>query len=112
MNFLQAAGKFFRRIWGRGEPSSNNISNHPLAPAQAGRLLALAEAAGEDELDCDEVYALVDQYAERVARGEDAAALMPLVQEHLQRCTGCREELEALLRMMKPVTTNYTNEYQ
>ena len=97
MNFFQAAGRFFRRIWGREEPHSAR----PLTPAQAARLLALAETADEEELSCEEVYALVDQYAECVARGEDAAALMPLVQEHLQRCAGCQEEFEALLRMIK-----------
>ncbi len=96
MNFLQAAGKFFRRVRGRPEPPPAP----PLTPAQTVRLLALAEAADDEELNCEEVYALVDQYAECVARGEDAAALMPLVKEHLQRCVPCQEELEALLRMM------------
>jgi hypothetical protein len=97
MNFLQAAGKFFRRLWARRAP----VSVRALTPVQAARLLSLAESASEEEFSCDEVYALVDQYAECVARGEDAAALMPLVKEHLQRCAGCQEELEALLRMIK-----------
>ncbi len=97
MNIFQAAGKFFRRLWARRAP----VSVLPLTPAQAARLLSLAESASEEELSCEEVYALVDQYAECMARGEDAAALMPLVQEHLQRCAGCQEELEALLRMIK-----------
>ena len=96
MNFFQAAGRFFRRIWGREQPPPAR----PLTPAQAARLLALAETADEEELTCEEAYALVDQFAECVARGEDAAALMPLVQKHLQRCAGCQEEFEALLRMM------------
>ncbi len=96
MNIFQRAGKFWRRLWA-GKAFS---ADRPLTPAQTGRLLALAEAAKEEELSCDEVYALVDQYAECVARGEDAAALMPLVREHLERCAGCQEEVEALLRMM------------
>jgi len=97
MNIFQAAGEFFRRIW----PGRAPASARPLTPAQAARLCELAEKAREEELNCEEVYALVDQYAECVARGEDAAALMPLVKEHLQRCAGCQEELEALLRMIK-----------
>ncbi len=96
MNIFQGAGKFFRQLMARRAP----VSVRPLTPAQASRLLALAESAREEELSCDEAYALIDQYAECVARGEDAAALMPLVQEHLQRCAGCQEELEALLRMI------------
>ncbi len=97
MNIFQAASKFFRRLWARRVP----VSVQSLTPAQAARLVALAESAREEELDCEEVYALVDQYAECMARGEDAAALMPLVKEHLQHCHGCQEELEALLRMIK-----------
>ncbi len=97
MNIVQAAGRFFRRLWAKRAP----VSVRSLTPAQAARLLSLAESAREEELSCDEAYALFDQYAECVARGEDAAALMPLVKEHLQRCTGCQEELEALLRMIK-----------
>ena len=52
----------------------------------------------EQELGCDEVYALLDVFAERVSRGEDVATLMPLVHHHLQMCPDCREEFEALLR--------------
>lgn len=54
----------------------------------------------ERELTCDEVHALLDQFAEAVQRGEDAARLMPLIQEHLDMCPDCREEYEALLQMM------------
>ncbi len=97
MKIFQAASKFFRRLKARRAP----VSVRALTPAQAARLLALAESASEEDLSCDEVFALVDQYAECVARGEDAAALMPLVKEHLQHCAGCQEELEALLRMLK-----------
>ncbi len=97
MNIVKAASKFFRRLWTRRAP----VSVRSLTPVQAARLVALAESASDEELSCEEVFALVDQYAECVARGEDAAALMPLVKEHLQRCAGCQEELEALLRMIK-----------
>ena len=96
MNIFQAASKFFRRLWARRAP----VSVRSLTPVQTARLVALAESASDEELSCEEAFALVDQYAECIARGEDAAALMPLVKEHLQRCTGCQEELEALLRMI------------
>jgi hypothetical protein len=55
----------------------------------------------EVELACDEVLALMDQFAEMVMRGEDAAQLMPLVQHHLEMCGDCREEFEALLRILR-----------
>ena len=62
--------------------------------------LQAAAMAGEDELSCDEVYALIDQFAEMFRRGEDASHLMPLVEKHLMMCPDCREDYEALLRMM------------
>jgi ribonuclease HIII len=60
--------------------------------------LAMTE---EQELSCDEVFALVDQFAEMHKRGEDASQFMPLVQKHLNMCPDCREEYEALLKMME-----------
>jgi len=58
----------------------------------------------EAEIPCDEVFELLDQYAELVARNEDAAALLPLVQDHLDRCRDCREEYEALARIIAAST--------
>jgi hypothetical protein len=95
MNVLQAAGKWIRRIFGR---PANEIG---LRAGEVGKILAMAGAAHEQELDCEEAHALMDQFAERVKRGEPAADLMPMVQEHLDLCPGCREEYEALLRMIE-----------
>jgi hypothetical protein len=63
-------------------------------------LLRAVTMTEEQELSCDEVYALMDQFAEMVQRGEDASRLMPMVQKHLKMCPDCREEYEALLQMM------------
>jgi hypothetical protein len=52
------------------------------------------------ELICDEVHALIDQFAEMKIRGEDPARLMPFVQQHLDMCPDCREEYEALLEAL------------
>ena len=54
------------------------------------------------EYTCDDVYRLLDEFAEAVVRGEDVARLMPLVQLHLDLCPDCREEFEALLRVLRP----------
>lgn len=54
----------------------------------------------ENEIGCDEVYELLDRYVEITARGENPAVLLPLVHDHLERCGDCREELEALLRIL------------
>lgn len=54
-----------------------------------------------EEIDCEATGALMHQYAEMVARGDDAMQLLPLVHRHIEMCPDCREELEALLRAMK-----------
>lgn len=55
----------------------------------------------EQELSCDEVHALIDQFAEMQLRGEDPAHFFPLVQRHLEMCPECREEFEALLTALE-----------
>jgi hypothetical protein len=53
------------------------------------------------ELDCGEVFRLMDQFAEAVRRGEDVADWLPLVRAHLDRCADCRQEFEALMRVLE-----------
>lgn len=55
----------------------------------------------ETEYSCDDVYQLLDEFAEAVAQGKDVTQLMPLVQQHLEMCPDCREEFEALLRVVR-----------
>lgn len=63
--------------------------------------ISLLTDAPEAMLTCDQVFNLIDQYAERAARGEDVAHLMPLVAAHLDMCPDCREHYEALARVLE-----------
>ena len=54
-----------------------------------------------DEIDCDTCFGHLDVFADRVLTGENPALTMPLVQAHLERCTPCREEYEALLLVLR-----------
>ena len=58
----------------------------------------------EEEYSCDEVFALLDQYVELVVTGEDAAAMMPLVLNHLEMCRDCFEEYEVLLDIVRKMS--------
>jgi len=58
----------------------------------------------EHELTCGECFDEVDQFAEMELTGKNAAEAMPLVQEHLERCAGCKEEYEALLDALRAIT--------
>jgi hypothetical protein len=75
-----------------------------LQPAQASQLAAMADATQADEFDCGAVQALIDQYAEAMARGEDAGRWLPKLRQHFELCSECREELEALLRILEAET--------
>lgn len=98
MHILHSARKIWRRLRGK---RSDSTALGPQAAARLAALATLAATAREDDLSCDGVQQLIDQFAECAARGEDAAALMPLVQRHLERCPGCQEEYEALLRIIE-----------
>ena len=64
------------------------------------RILALPESSEESALGCGEVFALLDEFTDKQALGQDMGAYHPLVYRHLRVCPGCREEYEALLAMI------------
>ncbi len=54
-----------------------------------------------DEISCDECFEQLGQFAELVLAGKKASEAIPLVQNHLDRCSDCREEFEALLAALR-----------
>ena len=65
------------------------------------RLLRQIALTQDKELDCGEVFALLDVYTEAAADGHDVSDLFPLVQHHLEMCPDCLEEYEALLSVLQ-----------
>jgi hypothetical protein len=57
----------------------------------------------EDELNCGQCFERLDRFAEITLIGKSADEAMPLVQDHLTRCTHCREEFEALLAALQTI---------
>ena len=55
------------------------------------------------ELTCGHCYDEIDQFIELELSDKNVAEIMPLVQEHLDRCVACREEYQALLEAIKAV---------
>lgn len=90
---------FFTRMW-RRRANANVLQSQCLPDPLRPLVMGLANTQVE-ELTCDEVFALLDVFAEAISRGEDAAARMPLVRHHLDMCQDCREELAILLRSME-----------
>lgn len=80
----------------------NSLRPHEQLPNEAvlGFLRVLEDVRAE-ELSCDEIYSKLDEYVECEVGCKDAAHVMPLIREHLDICSGCCEEYEALLDVVE-----------
>lgn len=80
----------------------SSFNHHEEVPNEAvlGFLRVLESVRAEDA-PCDEVYARIDEYVEREVDQKDAAQLMPLIREHLDMCSECCEEYQALLDVLE-----------
>jgi len=96
--------KFIQRIFGatKQKPSSGGMAANPSEKVQ--KMMAMLSNTQEVELTCDDVFALLDQFTELAAQGEDVAQLMPLVQQHLDMCDDCREEYKVLATILHDTT--------
>lgn len=65
-----------------------------------GDFLLMLTHTEDNEISCDEVFKLLDQYAELEISDEEAANLLPLVKLHLDNCMDCREEYETLVQII------------
>jgi hypothetical protein len=50
----------------------------------------------DEEISCTECFDLVSRFVELEASGQDAAASLPQVKQHLNQCPACRAEYETL----------------
>ncbi len=96
MNFKQ----IFLRLFGFDKKSSPRNGSQAGKSEMMNRIAAMLSNTQEKELTCDEVFALLDQFAEMAARGEDVSQLMPLVKQHLDMCDDCREEYKVLEKIV------------
>jgi hypothetical protein len=70
----------------------------PRAPIEW--MIRSLEPTANEEISCDAVFALLDQYAELHLRGEHESAIMPLLKQHLDICMECCEEYDALVEVL------------
>ncbi|MDJ0753983.1 MAG: hypothetical protein QNJ45_10720 [Ardenticatenaceae bacterium] len=93
--FIQSVKQLIARILGQ----SSNTEDQKVELVKG--LMGALELTQEVELGCDEVFEVIDKYAEAVVQGVDTRELMPLVYHHIEMCGECREELEMLLEMIE-----------
>ena len=83
--------------------SIKNTFNPPpeLQDEVAIKFLHVLEKAREEDLPCDDMYLRLEEFVETQVQSKDAAKIMPLLREHLDMCTDCCEEYEALLTVLE-----------
>jgi len=80
----------------------SSFNHHEEIPNEAVLgFLRVLESVREEDIPCDEIYARIDEYVEREVDKKDAAQLMPLIREHLDICSECCEEYQALLDVLE-----------
>lgn len=65
------------------------------------KFLHVLESARAEEMTCGELYSHLDEFVEREISSKDAEKVAPLVREHLDLCSECCEEYEALLSVIE-----------
>ena len=74
-----------------------------LRDEQVRALLSAAGETGDVEIDCDEFLSLMPQYAEVRAEGRAVPqGIFERAAAHERLCSSCREELAALVEIVKP----------
>jgi hypothetical protein len=65
------------------------------------KFLRVLERVREDDLSCEDTYAKLDEFVETEVKGGDADKIAPLIREHLDMCSDCCDEYEALLAVIE-----------
>lgn len=72
-----------------------------LNPATVKNLMDILDHSYEGMYTCEETFFLLDEYVEIIANNEEAAALMPYVERHLEKCPGCHDVYAILLQILQ-----------
>jgi hypothetical protein len=72
-----------------------------IQPSTLKELLHRVLRTRADEIGCDTCYESLDQFVDLELEGKDAAQALPLVQRHLELCTGCHDEYKVLLSALQ-----------
>lgn len=85
----------------------NGLRPHEELPnAAVLGFLRVLENVRKEELSCEEIYSKLDEYVECELGCKDASHVMPLIREHLDICSECCEEYEALLDVVEKTDEN------
>ncbi len=75
------------------------------AQEKINKLMGLVTSVEMDELDCDECYGRVAEYAENLLLSRGYTEAMFAIQRHLEQCPCCRDEFDALMEGLRALPT-------
>jgi hypothetical protein len=78
----------------------------PLSKEEIDDLLRLVGLTADSEINCQQCLALVAEFAEQQLTGKSIHEGLNAVQQHLEVCSECREEYEALRRTLDDIATH------
>jgi hypothetical protein len=96
--------QFFRSERSMGMETAVSATTLTLNDAALTQLMQQVAKTEEGQYTCEETFALLDEYAELVVSGAEAAALMPLVEAHLRVCPECGPRFDALRTILESET--------
>jgi hypothetical protein len=99
MNIISAIKGLFNRRSQESQPNSSSDE-------WVAMLAKMLQDTRHEELSCDDVFHIIDQYADLLAQSKDAEKLMPLIKHHLEMCIDCHEEFESLMRILHVTTVH------
>lgn len=71
-------------------------------------LLRRALRTRSDEIGCETCYEKLDQFVEMELKGKDASQALPLIKRHMELCSGCSEEYQALIAALSQMESDET----
>ncbi|GAB1470165.1 hypothetical protein MASR2M66_10420 [Chloroflexota bacterium] len=91
--------------------SQDNSPKPEITDEVVARFLKVLEQVRKEDLSCSDLYARLDEFVEtEIKEGTDAEQLSPLIHEHLDMCTDCCDEYEALLSVLEHTQEDENNE--
>jgi hypothetical protein len=95
MNWIKSYLRYFHMTGFWAEESSSTI----LPAGRLKKVVEIIDKTRDNELTCEEVHIFLGQAAEQT--GLKTVDDLPLVAQHLSVCLECREEYEALVRILQ-----------
>ncbi len=71
---------------------------------QIQTLIGLVTTTQPDQLNCDDCFGQIAEFAEYALEDRELTEGMKIVQQHLSQCPCCKGEYEALLDAMQELT--------